>query len=53
MRKFHTIENLDTAILCVLGLASRLSVLLLAFGLIASVAIVVTKGSVPADTLIM
>ncbi len=33
MKQFTTIEKLDTAILYLLELASRLSVLLLAFGL--------------------
>lgn len=46
MRQFATIEKLDTAILYTLELASSLSVLLLAFGLIASMANVLTKGEV-------
>lgn len=46
MRQFATIEKLDTAILYTLELASSLSVLLLAFGLIASMANVLTKGQV-------
>src|SRR2546422_6182760 len=49
MKQFTTIEKLDTAILYVLELASSLSVLLLAFGLIASMANVLTKGSVLTD----
>lgn len=46
MRQFATIEKLDTAVLYTLELASSLSVLLLAFGLIASMANVLTKGQV-------
>ena len=46
MKQFTTIEKLDTSILYLLELASSLSVLLLAFGLIASMANVLTKGSV-------
>jgi hypothetical protein len=53
MKQFKTIEKLDTAILYILELASSLSVLLLAFGLIASMANVLTKGSVLTDNLIM
>src|SRR5713226_8234723 len=53
MQHFKSIEKLDTAILYVLELASSLSVLLLAFGLIASMANVLTKGSVLTDNLIM
>ncbi len=53
MRQFHTIEKLDTGILYILELASSLSVLLLAFGLIASMANVLTKGSVLTDNLFM
>jgi len=53
MRQFHTIEKLDTGILYLLELASSLSVLLLAFGLIASMANVLTKGSVLTDNLFM
>lgn len=49
MRQFNTIEKLDTAILYSLELASSISVLLLAFGLIASMANVLTKGSVLTD----
>ena len=53
MRQFSTIEKLDTCILYILELASSLSVLLLAFGLIASMANVLTKGSVLTDNLFM
>src|SRR6266446_8528910 len=53
MKQFTTIEKLDTAILYLLELASSLSVLLLAFGLIASMANVLTKGGVLTDSLIM
>jgi Zn-dependent membrane protease YugP len=53
MKQFPSIDKLDTSILYVLELASSLSVLLLAFGLIASMANVLTKGSVLTDSLIM
>ncbi len=53
MRQFTSIEKLDTGILYILELASSLSVLLLAFGLIASMANVLTKGSVLTDNLFM
>src|SRR6266699_946404 len=53
MKQFQSIEKIDTAILYSLELASSLSVLLLAFGLIASMANVLTKGSVLTDNLIM
>src|SRR5579875_108725 len=53
MKQFQSIEKLDTAILYILELASSLSVLLLAFGLIASMANVLTKGSVLTDNLSM
>ena len=46
MRQFSSIAKLDTFILYTLELASSLSVILLAFGLIASMANVLTKGSV-------
>ena len=46
MKQFQSIEKLDTAILYALELASSVSVLLLTFGLIASMANVLTKGSV-------
>src|SRR2546428_7012566 len=53
MKQFHTIEKLDTGILYLLELASSLSIILLAFGLIASMANVLTKGSVLTDNLLM
>src|ERR1700685_1675022 len=53
MKHFPSIEKLDQAILYSLELASSLSVLLLAFGLIASMANVLTKGSVLSDNLFM
>jgi hypothetical protein len=53
MKQFPSIQKLDTGILYCLGLASSISVLLLAFGLIASMANVLTKGSVLTDNLIM
>jgi len=53
LHQFRSIEKLDTAILYILELASSLSVLLLAFGLIASMANVLTKGSVLTDNVIM
>jgi hypothetical protein len=53
LHQFRSIEKLDTAILYILELASSLSVLLLAFGLIASMANVLTKGSVLTDNIIM
>src|SRR5215467_5638093 len=53
MKQFTTIEKLDTGILYLLELASSLSILLLAFGLIASMANVLTKGSVLSDNLLM
>src|SRR5437764_11647093 len=53
MKQFTTIQKLDTGILYCLELASSISVLLLAFGLIASMANVLTKGSVLIDNLLM
>lgn len=53
MNQFPSIRKIDQAILYCLELASSLSVLLLAFGLIASMANVLTKGSVLSDNLIM
>jgi len=53
MNQFPSIRKLDQAILYCLELASSLSVLLLAFGLIASMANVLTKGSVLSDNLMM
>lgn len=46
MKQFQSIEKIDTGILYTLELTSSLSVLLLAFGLIASMANVLTKGSI-------
>ena len=53
MKQFATIEKLDTGILYCLELAASISVLLLAFGLIASMANVLTKGAVLTDHLWM
>src|SRR5712692_3314838 len=53
MKQFPTIEKLDTGILYTLELASSISILLLAFGLIASMANVLTKGSVFTDNFVM
>src|SRR5713226_1365934 len=53
MKQFSSIEKLDTAILYALELTSSLSVLLLAFGLIASMANVLTKGSVLTENVTM
>jgi hypothetical protein len=53
LKQFTTIEKLDTGILYILELAASLSVLLLAFGLIASMANVLTKGSVLTDNITM
>ncbi len=53
MKQFTTIEKLDTGILYLLELTSSLSVLLLAFGLIASMANVLTKGAVLSDNVFM
>ncbi len=53
MRQFSSIEKLDTGILYILELASSLSIILLAFGLIASMANVLTKGSVLTDNILM
>jgi hypothetical protein len=53
MKQFTTIEILDTAILYILELAASISVLLRAFGLIASMANVLTKGAVLTDHLWM
>lgn len=49
MKQFRSIENIDTGILYCLELASSISILLLAFGLIASMANVLTKGAVLTD----
>ena len=53
MKQFSSIEKLDRGILYCLELASSISILLLAFGLIASMANVLTKGAVLSDNLIM
>ncbi len=53
MKHFTGIEKIDTAILYALELTASISVLLLAFGLIASMANVLTKGSVLTDNLLM
>ncbi len=53
MKQFATIQKIDTGIPYVLELASSISVLLLAFGLIASMANVLTQGSVLTDSLFM
>src|SRR5713101_6000422 len=53
MRQFTSIEKIDTGILYTLELTSSISILLLAFGLIASMANVLTKGSVLTDNLFM
>jgi len=50
MKQFTTIEKLDTGILYLLELASSLSVLLLAFGLIASMSNVLTQGMLLSDS---
>jgi hypothetical protein len=46
MKQFTSIQKIDTSILYALELTASLSVLLLAFGLIASMANVLTKGAV-------
>jgi hypothetical protein len=53
MKQFTSIEKIDTGILYALELTSSVSVLLLAFGLIASMANVLTKGSVLTDNIFM
>lgn len=53
MKQFPSFQKIDTAILYVLELISIISVLLLALGLIALMANVLTKGSVLASNLIM
>src|SRR5712691_7166853 len=53
MKQFKSIENIDTGILYALEFTASISVLLLAFGLIASMANVLTKGSVLTDNLFM
>jgi hypothetical protein len=53
MKQFASIDKIDMVILYTLELVSSISVLLLAFGLIASMANVLTKGSVLTDNLFM
>ena len=53
MKQFPSIQKLDTAILYSLELVSSVSVLLLAFGLIASMANVLTDGAILSDSIIM
>src|SRR5258708_4838541 len=53
MKQFTSIEKLDAGILYCLELASSLSLLLLAFGLIASMANVLTKGAILTDNILM
>ncbi len=53
MKQFNSIEKIDTGILYALELTASVSVLLLAFGLIASMANVLTKGSVLTDNIFM
>jgi len=53
MKQFTSIEKIDTGILYALEFTASISVLLLAFGLIASMANVLTKGSVLTDNLFM
>jgi cytochrome c oxidase subunit IV len=53
VKQFRTIETVDTVILYTLELTSSISVLLLAFGLIASMANVLTEGSVLTDNTFM
>ena len=53
MKQFSSIEKLDRSILYALELASSVSILLLAFGLIASMANVLTKGAVLSDNIFM
>jgi hypothetical protein len=53
MQHFTSIEKLDTGILYCLEMASSISVLLLTFGLIASMANVLTKGAILTDNILM
>ena len=53
VKQFSSIEKIDTGILYALELTASVSVLLLAFRLIASMANVLTKGSVLTDNLFM
>lgn len=45
MKQFSTIQQIDTGVLYALELTSSISVLLLAFGLVASMVNVLTKGT--------
>jgi hypothetical protein len=49
MKRFHTVKKPDAGLVYGLELASSISVLLLAFGLIASMANVLTEGLVLTD----
>jgi hypothetical protein len=53
MKQFSSIEKIDTGILYALELTASISVLLLAFGLIASMANVLTEGSVLTESVFM
>ena len=53
MKQFSSIEKIDTAILYSLELASSLSVLLLSFGLIVSMANVLMNGAILSDDSVM
>lgn len=53
MKLFTSLEKIDTSILYLLELTSSVSVLLLAFGFIASMANVLTKGSVLTENVTM
>jgi hypothetical protein len=53
MKQFASIEKIDPGILYALELTSSISVLLLALGLIVSMANVPTKGSVLTDNIFM
>jgi hypothetical protein len=49
MKRFHIVEKRDAGLVYALELASSISVLLLAFGLMASMGNVLTKSSVLTD----
>src|SRR5216683_3039493 len=53
MKQFRTIEKLDTGILYTLKLASAISVFLLTFGQLPSMANVLTKGAILTDNISM
>ncbi len=53
MKQFSSIQKLDTGILYALELTSSISVLLLAFGLVASMVNVLTKGTLLTDSGLM